>query len=174
MGLGFGKVHWAMSNAVGLSYKCFPFLELEHVELSKRKAWLRNIKYKSRQNLYKFTYILDILFIFSIFRVHSIRGPKKMPKSHPIMIHTYFDFALGISYKVLFPVLDRPTAQFKTARTKFRNIIELSMDIVKQIWNIFCEWEIIMYLFGAPNKIKSRNWGNKVPLTTIHILYRFL
>ena len=54
MGLGFGKVHWAMSNAVGLSYKCFPFLELEHVELS--KAWLRNIKYKSRQNLYKFTY----------------------------------------------------------------------------------------------------------------------
>ena len=46
---------------------------------------------------------------------------------------TYFDFALGISHKVLFPVLDRPTAQFKTACTKFRTVIELSTDIVKQI-----------------------------------------
>ena len=45
----------------------------------------------------------------------------------------YFDFALGISYKVLFPVLDRPTAQLKTACTKLRNEIELSTDIVKQI-----------------------------------------
>ena len=102
-------------------------------------------------------------FYFFHFSSPFYSGPQKDAKKSPNH-GTYFDFALGISYKVLFPVLDRPTAQFKTACTKFRNVIELSTDIVKQIWNIFCEWEIIMYLFGAPNKIKSRNWGNKVPL----------
>ena len=97
------------------------------------------------------------------------KDAEKSPNRGP-----YFDFALGISYKVLFPVLDWPMAQFKTACTKSKNVIELSTDIVKQIWNIFCEWEIIMHLFGGPNKIKSRNWGNKVPLlssyNTIHFL----
>ena len=105
-------------------------------------------------------------FYFFHFSSPFYSGPQKDAEKSPNH-GTYFDFALGISYKVLFPVLDWPTAQFKTACTKFRNVIELSTDIVKQIWNIFCEWEIIIYLFGAANKIKSRNWGNKVPLVYI-------
>ena len=111
-------------------------------------------------------------FYFFHFLSPFYSGPQKDAEKSPNH-DTYFDFALGISYKVLFPVLDRPTAQFKTACTKFRNVIELSTDIVKQIWNIFCEWEIIIYLFVGPNKIKSRNWGNKVPLRLIYTLGSF-
>ena len=71
-------------------------------------------------------------FYFFHFSIPFYSGPPKDAEKSPNH-GTYFDFALGISYKVLFPVLDRPTAQFKTACPKFRNVIELSTDIVKQI-----------------------------------------
>ena len=61
----------------------------------------------------------------------------------------YFDFALNFLYNLLLPFLNRPTAHFKTASTKFKNVIEDSTGIVKQILNIFCVWEIIRQLFGG-------------------------
>ena len=115
-----------------------------------------------------FTNSFRYTFYFFHFSSPFYSGPQKDAEKSPNH-GTYFDFALGISYKVLFPVLDRPTAQFKTACTKFRNVIELSTDIVKQIWNIFCEWEIIRHLFSGPSKIKSKNWDNKVNLMYIDI-----
>ena len=81
-----------------------------------------------------FSIYMYVRYTFYFFHFSSpfYSGPQKDAEKSPNH-GTYFDFALGISYKVLFPVLDRPTAQFKTACTKFRNVIELSTDIVKQI-----------------------------------------
>ena len=71
-------------------------------------------------------------FYFSHFSSPFYSGPQKDAEKTPNH-GTYFDFTLGISYKVLFPVLDRPMAQFKTACTKFGNVIEDFSTIVKKI-----------------------------------------
>jgi len=72
---------------------------------------------------------LEILLSFPFYS-----APQKDAKKSPNH-DTYFDFALGISYKVLFPVLYWPTAQFKTACTKFRNVIHRTFHrYSKSLW----------------------------------------
>ena len=75
--------------------------------------------------------IIRYTFYFFHFSSPFYSGPQKGAEKSPNH-GTYFDFALGISYKVLFPVLDRPTAQFKTACTKFRNGLRDSLKTLEQ------------------------------------------
>ena len=61
-------------------------------------------------------------------------------------------------------------AHFKTASTKFKNVIGDSTDRVKKILNIFCVWEIKRQLFSGVSNMKSKNWGKNYIYSQIGLI----
>ena len=68
---------------------------------------------------------------------------------------------------LLLAFLNWPTAHFKTASTKFKNVIEDSTGKVKENSNIFYVWEMKRQLFRGLSNINSKKCGKNYIYSTI-------